>query len=129
MILGIKNTDIEAHRYNDQPIAGMSVNLDLNEVKIDNENVEIRFSYIVYYNEGVGMMKIDGTLYAKEDAKVAKEIAGAWKERKLPPEFAQAVLNSINYTCGTEGTFIARPLNLAPPIVPPKIDASSFKKK
>jgi len=128
MILGIKNTDVEVHRYNDEAIAGMTMNINMQEVKVNKQDVEIKFSYTIFYDKGVGMMKVDGILYAKEELKKAKEIETAWKNQKLPPEFAEAVLNTINYSSGTEGTFFARPLNLAPPVVPPKIELSNLKK-
>ena len=130
MIIGIKNTDVESHRYKDDPITGLTMNVNLHEVKVSGENVQVRFSYLVFYDQGIGMLRVDGTLYAKEDTKGAKAIAEAWKEdRKLPSEFAEAVINTINYSSGTEGTFFTRPLNLAPPILPPKIDVSSLKSR
>ena len=68
-------------------------------------------------------MKIIGTLESKEDLKAAKEIESTWKaSKKLPDAFAEIVLNTVNYTCGTNGTLVVRPVNLAPPLIPPKIE-------
>ena len=49
------------------------------------------------------------------------------KEKKLPDAFAEVILNAINYACGTNGVFVARPVNLSPPIVPPKIQLGPQK--
>lgn len=129
MILGVKNTDVEVHRYKDEPISGMSMNINVREVKVQDQNIEVAFTYTVFYNESIGMLRVDGTLYAKEEPKKANEIATGWKDQKLPPEFMEAVLNTINYSSGTEGTFFTRPLNLAPPIIPPRMETGNSKKK
>ena len=129
MILGVKNTDVEAHRYKDDAIKGMSMNIDLREVTVNKKDIEVKFSYTIIYDKEVGMMRVDGVIYAQEDLKKAKEISDAWKQQKLPPEFAEAIINTINYSSGTEGTFIARPLNLAPPLVPPKVEVTKAKGK
>ena len=57
-----------------------------------------------------------------EEAKLAKEISSGWTaDRKLPDQFSELVLNAINFTCGTNGVLVVRPVNLAPPMVPPRI--------
>jgi len=71
-----------------------------------------------------------GVIIAKEDAKLTREITEKWeKEKKLHDGFAEIILNAINYACGTNGVFVVRPVNLSPPIVPPRIQLSSEAKK
>ncbi len=70
----------------------------------------------------VGVLRMKGALLSHEDAKLAKEISGGWAaDRKLPDQFSELVLNAINFTCGTNGVLVVRPVNLAPPMVPPRI--------
>lgn len=125
MITGGKITAVEAKREKDERIKGLSINIGLDEVKVKGEEIEIHYTYTATYADDVGVLKIVGILRAKEDKKKAKEIAERWeKDKRLPDKFAELVLNSINFTCGTNGTFIVRPLNLSPPMMPPKISVA-----
>lgn len=122
MITNIKITKTEAHRDSDNEVAGLNINIGVDNVSVKGSDVLITFSYVASYLEGVGELKMNGTLTAKEDAKLAKEIGDRWsKDKKLPDLFAEVVLNAINYACGTNGTLVVRAINLSPPIVPPRI--------
>ena len=70
----------------------------------------------------VGVLRMSGALLSHEDAKMAKEIHDGWaRDKRLPDSFSELVLNAINFTCGTNGVLVVRPVNLAPPMVPPRI--------
>lgn len=70
----------------------------------------------------VGVLRMSGALLSHEDGKTAKEISAGWAaDRRLPDAFSELVLNAINFTCGTNGVLVVRPVNLAPPMVPPRI--------
>jgi len=128
MITGIKITQAEARRDKDEDMTGLNVNIGLDSVTQKGGELEIAFNYSVIYTEGVGEIKMKGTITSKEDAKLTREITAKWeKEKKLPDGFAEIILNAINYACGTNGVFIARPVNLSPPIVPPKIQLGQQK--
>ena len=122
MITGIKIASVEAHRDKDEDITGLNVNIGIDEVAVKAGEISITFNYAASYQENVGELKMKGTIVAKEDAKLTKEVEAKWgKEKRLPDDFAELVLNAINYTCGTNGTLVVRPVNLSPPIVPPRI--------
>ena len=122
MITGIKLTKVEARRNKDDEISGLSINISVDSVAAKGGEVSIGFSYSATYAEGVGELKIGGTVTSKEDPKLSREISDKWeKEKKLPDAFAELVLNAINYACGTNGTLVVRAVNLSPPIVPPRI--------
>lgn len=114
---------IEVKRDSDDLISGLSINIGIDGLKVNGEDVEIKYTYTVAYAEKVGSLKIQGILYAKEEPKRASEIERSWREEKrLPSDFAEVVLNTINFVCGTNGTLVVRPLNLAPPLIPPRIE-------
>ena len=128
MITGIKITQVEARRDKDEDMTGLNVNIGLDAVAVVNGEVAISFNYSVVYTEGVGEINMKGTITSKEDAKLTKDIVAKWeKEKKLPDAYAELILNAINYACGTNGVFVARPVNLSPPIVPPKIQLGPQK--
>ena len=130
MITGIKIVKVEARRDKDEDMTGLNVNIGLDAVAVVNGEVAISFNYSVVYTEGVGEINMKGTITSKEDAKLTKEITTRWeKDKKLPDAFAEVILNAINYACGTNGVFVARPVNLSPPIVPPKIQLGPQQKQ
>ena len=122
MITGIKIASVEAKRMKDEDMTGLNVNIGIDGVTVAGNEAKIDFNYAVNYAEGVGELKMKGSITAREDAKLTKEIGDRWmKEKKLPDAFAEITLNAINYACGTNGVFVVRPVNLSPPIVPPRI--------
>ncbi len=123
MITGGKINSVEAKRDKDDAISGLAINIGLDKVTVKGDDVTIAYTYTVAYADGVGSLKILGELYAKEEPKKATEISKSWSEnRRLPNDFAEVVLNTINFTCGTNGTLVVRPVNLSPPMIPPKIE-------
>lgn len=122
MITGIKISKVEAHRDKEQDITGLNVNIGIDTVSVKGGEIHIAFNYKADYQEAIGELSMSGAIIAREDARLTKEVEARWtKEKKLPDAFAEIVLNAINYTCGTNGTFVVRPVNLSPPIVPPRI--------
>jgi hypothetical protein len=122
MITAIKLTKAEARRDKDDEVAGLNINISVDSVSAKGTEVIIGFSYTASYLDGVGELKMGGSITSKEDAKLVKEINDRWeKEKKLPDAYAEMILNAINYACGTNGTLVVRAINLSPPIVPPRI--------
>jgi len=123
MITGGKIISVEAKRDSDEPITGLAINIALDTVTVKGGDVEIKYTYTASYENKVGTLKMSGVLSAKEDNKAAREIGDLWtKQKRLPDEFAEIVLNTINFTCGTNGTLVVRAVNLSPPMIPPKIE-------
>ena len=130
MITGIKINYVEAKRDKEEDMTGLNVNIGIDNVSVIGSESKIDFNYAVDYAEGVGVLKMKGSITAKEDDKLTKEIKNRWEtEKKLPDGFAELVLNAINYACGTNGVFVVRPVNLSPPIVPPRIQLGPESKK
>jgi hypothetical protein len=122
MITSIKIDKVSAERKRDDEITGLNVNISVESVSVKGADVTIKFKYGVAYSENVGELSMDGTLSSKEDSKLSKEIADRWaREKRLPDDYAESVLNAINYACGTNGVLVVRSVNLSPPIMPPRI--------
>ncbi|MEM3362372.1 MAG: hypothetical protein QXV64_00745 [Candidatus Anstonellaceae archaeon] len=122
MITGIRIDSVEAAREKNDDIEGLDVNIGIDEIKINANQIEIKFNYQVNYKQNIGYLKMKGVIYTQEETKRTKEIEKTWTEqRKLPDDFSEMILNAINFTCGTNGVLVVRPVNLAPPMVPPKI--------
>lgn len=123
MITSIRITGVEAKRTSDAEIRGLDINIGIDNVKVSSDMVSVEFNYVATYKEDVGTLKMSGTLESREDPKMAKDIEKMWeKEKKLPDMYSELVLNAVNFTCGTNGVLVVRPVNLAPPMVPPRIE-------
>ncbi len=128
MITGGKIFSVEAKRNSEDPIIGLSINIGIDDVVNEGNDLEIKYTYTADYAKNVGMLKIIGSITASEEH--AREIMLSWKkDKKLPEDFAEVVLNTINFTCGTNGTLVVRPINLSPPMVPPRIEIAKVSDK
>ncbi|HLC69228.1 MAG TPA: hypothetical protein VJH24_05285 [Candidatus Bilamarchaeaceae archaeon] len=128
MIVGGRIDEIEGKRLSDENMKGLSINITIEDVKADGENVEIAYTYTATYGDKLGHIKLKGTLLAKEDKKLVKDIKGEWeKNKKLPDSYAESVLNVVNYSGSANGTLVARVLNLSAPLIPPRIQLSPKK--
>jgi len=110
----------------------MNVGITIDDVEVKNQDIQIKYTYLVRYLDNVGQIKIEGTLTAKEDTKLAREIEKTWrknkKNRKLPMNYSTMIINAINYTGSANGTLAARLFDLPPPLVPPQITLKKGKK-
>jgi hypothetical protein len=122
MITGGKIVQVEAKRDKEGAISGLNINIGLDDVAVKGDEVTIQYTFIVEYADKVGHLKMSGVVYASEDKSKAKEIEEMWKKSKrLPNDFAEVVLNTINYTCGVNGTFVVQPVRLSPPMQLPRV--------
>lgn len=120
MITGGRLTYAEVKKEKEEPATGININVSIDSIEIVGDSLEIKYTYTVNYEKSIATLKISGILQAKEDS--PEKIVREWKEKKrLPDAFAEELLNAINFACGVNGTLIVRALNLAPPMVLPKI--------
>ncbi len=129
MITGGTIDYVEAKREKEGDPKGISIDIQITSVKVEGKKVTVKYDYKVIYNEGIGNLKMSGTLFADEELKKAKEIEETFKKnQRLPDDFAEVVLNTVSFTCGTNGILVIRPVNLTPPIMPPRIELSKQAK-
>jgi hypothetical protein len=125
MIVGERILEVSGSRVPKTSIKGLSINISLEDVKMNEENVEITYVYTADYQESAGQIKIKGLILAKEEAKLAKDVVDTWKKsKKVPDDYATVVLSAVNYSGSANGTLLARVLGLTAPLIPPKIQLS-----
>jgi hypothetical protein len=132
MITGGKIVYAEAKRDKEGAVSGLNINIGIDDVTVKGDEITIQYTFIVDYADKVGHLKMSGVLYASEDRSKAKEIEDMWKKsKKLPEEFAELVINTINYTCGVNGTFVVQPVRLTPPMQLPivRVEMAPEEKK
>jgi len=123
-IFGDRVDGIEARVHKRERWSGLSINISMRDVKEGaNGVVEFHYAYAATYGDKVAEIKIEGVMFARFDSDEEKEkVLNLWKEKKkVPKEHLAVLLNAINYACSAHGTIIARVLNFAPPLIPPRL--------
>ncbi len=125
MIVGERILEVNGHKSPNSQIKNLSINIQLEDVKIVGENLEITYLYTADYQDDVGALTIKGVLLAKEDPKTSKDVVDTWKKgKKVPDDYAPMVLSAVNYSGSANGTLVARVLGLTAPLIPPRIQLS-----
>lgn len=122
MIVGERILEVKGNKVPNTSIKGLSINIQLEDVKVADDNLEITYTYTADYQENAGVLMIKGVLLAKEDAKLTKDAVDQWKKsKKVPDDYAAVILSAVNYSGSANGTLVARVLGLTAPLIPPKI--------
>ena len=121
MITGLKVSSVSANRPTDDMITNMRFNINFDDVKVTDDNVEVMYTFTAIYegqdSKQVGDLKIVGKLLAKETKAKAKEIADTWQNKKtLPVDFAEDVMTVLNFDFGSRGTLVAWSAGLVAPL-------------
>ncbi len=122
MITEVNIKEIEAKRAHKDLIANMKFNINFDDVKVDKENVSVDFTFTTDYegqesSKNIGKLEIKGNIVSKESKKDADEIVSMWKEKKtLPINFAEDVINMLNFECGSRGTLVAYSMGFVAPL-------------
>ena len=125
MIVGNRVAKIEALREKQEPRTGLNFKINIKDVKVAAKKVDITYEYAADYTEGVGKITMEGVITAEEEKALLDEIKKEWADKKrLPQQYAEVILNAINYFGGVNGVLAARIVNLSPPIVPPRFTLS-----
>jgi len=89
MITGIDINKVEASRLSKDMITNMKFSINFDDVKINNDNVEVAFTFVTSYEGGaesspknVGEIRIKGSITSKEDKKSIDEIVDAGRISK-----------------------------------------------
>ena len=130
MIVGERILEISGSKVPKGSIQGLSINISIDDVKLEGDILETTYVYTADYQEKVGTLKIKGVLLAKEEAATSKSVMETWKKsKKVPDDYASVILSAVNYSGSANGTLIARVLGLTAPLIPPKIQLSKTTEK
>ena len=136
MITKIRINEITVKRPEDAKNAGFDVLFNVEGIKVNGAEVIINYAYAASYKGNGGIIQIKGIITANEDEKTIKAIETEMKNNKLPPEYMQNVINTINYFGTSNATVIASIVGMPAPIRMPKLalgqketDATKAKKK
>lgn len=126
MITRISITEIEAKKPLGAKATGFDVLFNVEDAKVINDEVILKFTYRADYKTNAGYILIKGELVAKENKETIKKVEEGIKNKILPHDYMQSMVNTINYFGTTNATVIATVLNTMPPI---KMPILKFKQK
>lgn len=117
----------------------ISNNVSIKDVQEDNfslgkdkqQNVlRFIFEFASKYEPNVGNVVLEGELLYMEEAKKAKELLNSWKkDKKLPKELMEGMLNTILTKCNVQALILSQQVNLPPPIPLPKVQIQQQAEK
>jgi hypothetical protein len=82
--------------------------------------IRISFEFTVSYDPKVGEMLLGGDVFYISEPKKDEEILKGWnKEKKLPKELTQEVINTVLMRCNLEAMILGRDVNLPMPLPMP----------
>ncbi|MDD5337326.1 MAG: hypothetical protein PHS02_02480 [Candidatus ainarchaeum sp.] len=121
MITSLKVTEIDAKRGTSAQGGGFEVMFNIEDVKVEKEDVKIAFVYTAKYKEGEGYIKLKGEMVSREDKETVKKVEQEMKNKRLPADYMQRLVNTVNFFGTTNATVISTVLNVAPPIRMPNL--------
>lgn len=115
---------VEATRNTNENVANMRFNINFDNVSADGDSVKVAYTFVASYDstadanaKTAGEIKIIGSILSKENKKDVDRIISTWNEKKtLPIDYAELLINAINFECGSRGTLIAYSIGLVPPL-------------
>jgi restriction endonuclease S subunit len=121
-IIGGRIKEIEGKHVVGKELKGLAVSIGIDDVRINNDGIEIDYVYNATYEGDVGYIKIKGSILAKESDELTQEIKSEWeKSKKLPADYLTNLLNIITRGGTSNGVLLARVLDLPPPLPPLQI--------
>jgi len=129
-IVGFSFTKILVERK-DGPLGKMKVSNNVALKKLEKvplalagtENcLRLSFSFEALYEPKVGDIKLDGYILYMEKEEKMEELLEIWKkDKKLPKEVMQGLMNNILSKCSVQAVILSREINLPPSIPVPRV--------
>ncbi|MEK6983386.1 MAG: hypothetical protein AABX33_02335 [Nanoarchaeota archaeon] len=139
MIVGFGFTKLTAEKK-EAPKGKIDINnnVTIKEVQEDNFSLgknkqqkvlRFIFEFTSKYEPDVGNILFEGDLLYMEEPKTANQILENWKkDKKLPKELMEGLLNTILTKCNVQALILSQQVNLPPPIPLPKVQMAQPEK-
>jgi hypothetical protein len=123
---GIRLYKVEAECLSDKKFEGIAAALDVSKMEVSKPGaLRIDFSYATEYRPQVARIKFYGFVSLEGKKGELESLLSRWKRDKfIDKENFEALVNLIKFTSETNGVLVAKALNIAPPLVGPKIRLS-----
>jgi hypothetical protein len=128
MITGGKILEIIAERPKEDKISSFETQIDFTGFEVDGESIVISYTYLINYDDGSSFIRMKGRIFGKENKALAEDLKKKWaKTKKVPTEYIEPVLSSLNAEGIYNATLLSRIVGLPAPIRIPKIQFEKDK--
>jgi len=102
------------------------LNINIDKVAANGTKVNVDYTFQADYHDTddvnsktvVGLIKLTGTVEVSESKEEIANIIKKWeKDKMLPVQLAEEIINGLNFRCSATGTLVAYSLGLIPPMV------------
>jgi hypothetical protein len=116
---------VDAKKASERPPESIDSRIDMRNAELDAGNLVVDFVYSANYANDGSYIRMGGrAFFSGPETKAAYD---EWKKSKrIGGRPGEEVINAINYGSSLNSVFIARVLNVVPPLAPPSI---VFEKK
>ena len=96
--------------------------IDLSLGKAKQKGLKVDFEFKSMYEPKVAEIVFEGNVLDIEEEKTVDEVIKGWKKnKKLPDNIMDPIINSILSKCNVQALIMSRDINLPPPIPLPKV--------
>jgi hypothetical protein len=135
-VLGINFTKIEAERKSQiKGQININNNIAINDVKkndfkiADQDSLKIEFEFTAKFEPNVGNIVLKGdTILVNNPEKTQEILAQFKKDKKLPEDVLEQVMNNLLTKCNIEALVVGREVGLPPTLNMPKVKAQEKSK-
>ncbi len=136
-VLGLKFNKLSVETLN-PPKGKISVNHNISVTDVDSSDLflgtakqtvlKVDFKFTADYEPKIAHILLEGTLTYFDKPDAIKSTVESWKkDKKMPNEMLNNILNTIVTKSNIEALFLAREVNLPPPIALPKVQVQQQK--
>lgn len=127
-VLGGRVNSVEGKHNPGKQMKGFNIGMGIDEVRVNNDRLEIDYVYAAQYEGELGNLNIKGTLFVRDSEEQLKKIKEEWdNSKKLPAEYAKAFANLVPRVGTVNGILVARVLDLPPPLPPFRVEGSRIR--
>ncbi len=120
-IIGGMISRVEAKKKEENSIEGFDYNFAMESVSVDKNVLKIRYASKVEYKPNVAEITVEGEMYWQDEEKKVKQYAEEFKKnKKLPTEIIEQIVEGMQYSTQAVGTLAAFGLNIAAPLNIPR---------
>lgn len=120
---GIRFYKVEAESKSDENFTSISMNLDVNDMKLKGDELTIDFAYSVDYKPSVASLKFKGVVVLGGARADLEKVEKEWKKQKtIPKNVAEPLINVITFNAESNSVLVAKAISIVPPLLAPKIE-------
>lgn len=99
---------------------------DMSLGKAKQKGLKISFEFKSFYEPELAEILFEGNILDMQDEKKVDELQKGWdKDKKLPDNLMEPLVNSILNRCNVQSLLMSKELNLPPPIPMPKVSSQN----